>query len=283
MSDPIVIDSPPQKKQSDDDSAILLWQSHVSHRFAGLLSNDGWSYSQDPADFGTYISSTGVKLGPNELRGLALTFASGVEADLRANAQQMLSEEISVDEWKRRANNDIEDEYLVLAALGVGGFDKLTDEDLEAVEGVPTTPKTLGSGVADAEVRLDDFASQLTSEPPAEALDGEVGTVGDDEAVTRRAGSYSNPGYSLFEQAQARAAQRFADANDLVMVERSILDPSPQVRHCRSDADSEGCVEAAAAGWKPLNSLPKIGERSCKGNCKCQIVRRVVEKKKENQ
>lgn len=280
MSDPSTIE-PPQKKQSDDDSAILLWQSHVSHRFAGLLSNDGWTYSQDPADFGTYISSTGVKLGPNELRGLALTFASGVEADLRANAQQMLSEEISVDEWKRRANNDIEDEYLVLAALGAGGFDKLTDEDYEAVEGVPTTPKTLGSGVADAEVRLDDFASQLTSEPPAEALDGEVGTVGSDEMVVNRAGSYATAGYPIYEHALGRAATRFANDNALDMEERSFLDTSPLVKHCRSDADTDGCIEVAKAGWKPLNTLTPVGLRVCGPRCRCEIRRRIVAKPKE--
>lgn len=277
MPDPSTIESP-QKKQSDDDSAILLWQSHVSHRFAGLISNDGWTYSQDPADFGTYISSTGVKLGPNELRGLALTFASGVEADLRANAQQMLSEEISVDEWKRRANNDIEDEYLVLAALGAGGFDKLTDEDLEAVEGVTTTPKTLGSGVADAEARLDDFASQLTSEPPAEALDGEVGTVGDDEAVTRRAGSYGH-GYPIFEQAQSRAAKRFADDNNLKIWERSQLDPDPKVRHCTTKGNDIGCIECAAAGWQPFGAIPKPGLRQCNSSCKCSMSYSMSDKK----
>jgi len=41
--------------------------------------------------------------------------------------------------------------------------------------------------------------------------------------------------------------------------------------HCSGEGATPGCIELAGASWRPIGTLPKIGEALCKTNCKCSF------------
>lgn len=44
--------------------------------------------------------------------------------------------------------------------------------------------------------------------------------------------------------------------------------------HCTSedgDGELEGCVELADLGWRPIGTLPRLGESPCRTNCHCRF------------
>jgi hypothetical protein len=43
---------------------------------------------------------------------------------------------------------------------------------------------------------------------------------------------------------------------------RSVLHPAD---HC------PGCLVEAEKGWQPIGAMVPIGERDCKGNCRCTV------------
>ena len=274
------LDAPPQHNQ-DDDEVLALWRRHVGHAYWSLLvTGDGWEFDPDTQ---SYVSDHGIRLGPNELRGLALTFSGGVESDLKDNMAEFLRGDISLDEWHERAQERIDDEFLLLAALGAGGFQELTSEDIAEVAGQAGNEETPGTGVAEALERLDRFKEQLiapkseeTKQKEAQTGERQVGEAGSESDVIRRAGQSADPGYPIYEKARTASHERLATARGIKIEMRSILDPDPSVKHCRSDEFNEGCIEVAAAGWMPIGSLPPIGTRVCNVSCRCSMVYRAL-------
>lgn len=272
---PVIADDTPRKKHDDDDDLLALWMLHEP-AYSGLLAGDGFTWSDENQE---YISDTGTRLGHNQIRSIAIHFATACELDLEQNAALLANGDIDVDEWHRRAQQEIDDEYILLAALGVGGLDKLTDEDYAVIVGKPSTPEQLGGGIADAQARLQAFADELKAEPPADAPPGTMGQSGSQSQVINRAGMYAQPGYSIWQQVQRNSYRRLAERTGLKLEEMNVLDDFAQ--HCHTTTFAIGCPECSRAGWVPVGSLPAPGLRSCGGGCRCYLAYRVAPEQAE--
>lgn len=123
---------------------------------------------------------------------------------------------------------------LVAGALAVGGWWQLreAEDQLEA---------TLFDEVG----YLDHFADELAS-----------GQIVRDGRFVRRAMLYAAVGWSLYQVLRGRraAARGYVE-------EQSVLDPGAE--HC------DECVAEAAREWQPVGSLVPVGDRQCRGNCRC--------------
>lgn len=271
-----------RQKHDDDDDILALWYRHASPAYAGLLTHDGWELdTSDPTRIG-YVSDTGTKLGPDQLRSLAIGFTTACELDLEHNAQDLLSGEIDVDEWMARHKQTTDDEIFLLAALGAGGIDELTDEDYATIRGRVTTPKMIGTGIADANSRLDAFADELSAEPPepdkgvvgdVQESGGQIGQAGSEAQVVNRAGMYGRQ-FAIFESVRRDATMRLAQMLGLKLQERNRL--NDLAKHCRSTEFTVGCPECTEQGWVNIGSLPDVGERSCGQGCLCGLEYRLA-------
>jgi len=273
--------TPAPRRRDDDDALFALWDAHTSRAFDGLLIGSGWQYVfDDRTGQGLYLSDHGVKLSPNEQRAVALSLLIGCDSDMRHNAVDYVNGDISLDDWHQRQWDEIDNEFILLAALGAGGIDKLTDADYETIAGRVTTPELPGTGLADAQARLAAFRDELIAPVPEARQDSpqqQFGAAGSEGQVIRRAGQYSSPGYSLWTTVQRDAHERMAIAAGLELQELNVMDPTVE-RHCRTGPFTIGCPECSAAGWMTIGQLPDIGLRSCGPADRCHWAFRIAPK-----
>src|ERR1700733_688071 len=259
----------PRKKRKEND-LLALWAIHEP-AYSGLLTGDGFRWDPDTQD---YTSDTGTRLGPNQIRSLAIHFATACELDLEQNAALLVNGDIDADEWHRRAQQEVDDEYFLLAALGVGGIDNLQDDDYQTIVGKLTTDTQMGSGILDAQERLLNFRDELTAPKPADASPDAMGEAGSAKQVINRAGMYAHGGESMWASTQQNSYRRLAQQLQLEIEERNILDDG--AIHCRPRPFTFGCPELTAVGWQKIGSLPPPGsERSCGPNCRCHFEYRI--------
>jgi len=130
------------------------------------------------------------------------------------------------------------------AALGAGGFDKLTQSDYGRV----------GAQLRGEYQRLTQFAEQM-----------KAGDVTLPQALNR-AEMYAGTARVQFwatEQAHVQPSEP-----GLVVLERRLLGIA---EHCGD------CVYYYDQGWQPLGTLPEPGQESaCMSNCKCRKIRQEV-------
>jgi hypothetical protein len=81
-----------------------------------------------------------------------------------------------------------------------------------------------------------------------------------DGTLDRRAKMYTDAGRKTYESA-SRAESRIRG-----------YDEERNVRHAQDSCD--GCLEATAAGWVAIGTLPLPGDRDCVTNCKCSLEQR---------
>ena len=133
-----------------------------------------------------------------------------------------------------KAEHEIRMSHRMMAALGAGGLRQLTETQKAQADRTVMREQTYW-------VRLS----------------MSVNTVSDAEAEARAA-QYGSATYQSFQHAaiQAHAAAGYDEA-------RRILEHG--AAHC------EGCVEAANAGWVPVDQLLPIGDADCLSNCRCSV------------
>lgn len=130
------------------------------------------------------------------------------------------------------------------AALGAGGFDRLTQSDYGRV----------GRQLRDEYARLVNFANQMKE-----------GSVTLPQALNR-AEMYAGTARIQFWATEGAHVQ--PSQGGTVMIERRLLGVA---EHC---AD---CLDYYNQGWQPLGVLPEPGQGSaCMSNCKCKKVRNEV-------
>jgi hypothetical protein len=248
------------RKKQDDDAlvlAIAFWNLHSQPSDRGLLIGDGWTWDELAQE---YRSDTGARLTQSDMRDIAHHMARSAGESNRRDTRDMLDGKISVDEWHRRIEDRTEGEYWALAALACGGLDELTEAEAQAVWGDGTK-----SGLAYSIDRLKAFKDEIEA--------GEAGTA---KQIVARSEAYSDGGYSVAQEAARASHGRMGKSLGVKIEERSHLDPSPDVEHCHDTEYLPGCVEVAAAGWSPLGSLPKIGDRSCSFRDRCWFTYRLA-------
>ena len=91
---------------------------------------------------------------------------------------------------------------------------------------------------------LRDFAGQVAS--GAQRIDGRF---------RQRVKLYVNSARGVYHETRRKVQQTAGKT-----MEKNVLSGD---EHC------PGCLDATAAGWQPIGSLPPIGTRTCLSHCRC--------------
>lgn len=166
------------------------------------------------------------------------------EGRMVKGTQAFLDGKISARAWVSRESIMLKREYLQNAALGAGGWDRLTPEQLRLIS------QRLNAEYA----RLGNLADQIAA-----------GQVTEAQALSR------------LHMYQGNARQMY------FIAEQSTLPKAPQgtmyitrrllgaAEHCKD------CLDFAGQGWQPEGVLPVPSEGSvCDGNCRCTLERRLI-------
>jgi hypothetical protein len=160
--------------------------------------------------------------------------AAGKRMDVLAN--QLRSGSIDLITWEVRMRREVKVVSVYSGAAAKGGWAQMTEADLGRV----------GRYVQDQYKYLRGFMRDVaTGKQP---LNG---------TVNSRSQLYANAGRPLFH--------RIEKAEMLVR-------GNTERRSIRHSGDScQGCIEAAARGWGPINDpgQTEIGERDCRSRCRC--------------
>jgi hypothetical protein len=230
---------------SDIPDAESYWRRHAPPYIAGMLLNeDGWRFDAERQQF---VNGHGRAIAPDMLKRIALAFAFSAQQDMEHEASRVAVGEVPVDAWKRNQADDVQDLFIVMAAMGAGGFDALTKDDLDLIIGSADAP----GGLAFSLSRLYEFAKGIAD-----------GTMTGEDAIINRAGLYAAAGNTVFETVSRASHMEATDeqGRPKFLLERNVLSPAD---HCGE------CPSLTEAGWLPIGSMPVPGLRECGPNCKC--------------
>lgn len=185
---------------------------------------------------GRYIAANG-RFVPQRViiaeleRGLARSASSMNQASVALREGR-----ISLKAWQRTMMIEIKNAHIVSAALGQGGFNAVTREDLFRI----------GRRVRREYGYLKGFAADIAS--GAQRLDG---------TMLRRAEQYVKAARTTYYGERAIIADGLGYDE-----ERNVLAIAD---HCI------GCRDEAGRGWVPRGTLSEPGTRDCLRNCLCHI------------
>lgn len=221
----------------------MWWSFHSPRAYQGILVGNGWSWDAEKQE---YYSDTGARMGKDDERALVLIMLLAAEDEMRAEADSLSDDEITIDEFESNMASIISAENSSLAMLAVGGADKLTD-DYE-------------TGIDEQLANLKGFASALTDD-----------TAGTAAQVAARAALYAGPGYKAFANAQLKSHRTVVDdtGNPIYTQALNKLDDASQ--HCHTTPTAIGCPELTERGWIPIEEMVPIGLRQCSYGCRCGI------------
>jgi len=154
--------------------------------------------------------------------------------------------EISLAEWQAQMKDLILAALIAALIIAKGGRDN-----------VPPAAWVL-VGIASKKLYgfIDGFAAEIKAEP-AKWLTG--------NRINARANLYNQIGYVELAAYLLREHEQAGYTE-----ERRVLGPV-LTEHCSPHGDRPGCVDLAKKGWKPIGSLPAIGDAACWSNCKCRF------------
>jgi len=155
------------------------------------------------------------------------------------------SNQMAASQWLTVMKDELRRAHLENAALGRGGWDRLTAVDFGRI----------GYALRSDYRRLVAFAEQIR-----------LGEVSEAQALNRL-NMYLGQARLQYWRA---AADRRPTRPDMVLLERRVLGIA---EHCVS------CVMYSRAGWRPAGVLPRPGQpgsSECDGNCRCHIEVREV-------
>ena len=155
---------------------------------------------------------------------------------IRAVTDALRTRSISLADWQRAMRAVIVRTHLAAGALADGGWASMR----------PETRWQAARAVAEQLGYLDALVAGI-----------EARRVAADGALAGRAVLYGGAAYAF---GAGLRAQRMANRG--ARMERNVLGIAD---HCA------GCLDATALGWVPLGSLPAIGARACRQNCRCTI------------
>jgi hypothetical protein len=145
----------------------------------------------------------------------------------------------SLDVWLVQMREAVKDANLYSAAAARGGWAQMTPADFGRV----------GRAVRDQYAYLDRFAADIAD---GLTLDG---------GFLYRASTYAASGRKLYH-----AIERDEMLELGAVQEHNVEDPSAE--HCTG---ANSCEAETARGWVAVGALKPIGERKCRGGCKCRI------------
>jgi hypothetical protein len=270
---------PIKGKPNDDDKwwlALLLigaddiakagayWKRlHKSDTDYGrMLSGDGWRFDVPTQSYVRTRPFRGPNPSDNTIRALFLAFLASAETEMKADAKRMTTGKLPLSEWQATQAQHIKDLYIASRGVGVGGLDRLTPEDKQAIIGTDDD-----MGLANALTRLRRFGLQI---------DRGDSTAATAPSIVNRAGMYAVPAYPIYQAGVGAAHGRAVDAKG-VKIEFEQLNVLSHSEHCRPGEWTMGCQQCTDAGWQNPGILPEIGERTCGPHCLCYWAWRVKE------
>jgi hypothetical protein len=162
-----------------------------------------------------------------------------------ALCDQLKANTISLAEWQAEMRDVILNELTQAMILAKGGRDFVTQSDWGY----------MGSQAKTQYTYLDKFVAEISANPTG-WLSG--------NRLNARANLYSQLGYAALEDDLQREKTKAGFTE-----ERNVLDPGAE--HCHETSGRPGCEEITAKGWVPIGTLPKIGERACYTNDRCEL------------
>jgi hypothetical protein len=154
------------------------------------------------------------------------------------------SNRLAPGQWLAAMRDELRRAHLQNRALGVGGWDRLTQRDYGII----------GRRLQDDYRRLVGFAEQIR-----------LGEVSEAEAINRL-NMYL--GQARWQYWNAVKEHQQPSQPGFAIIERRVLGAS---EHC------DDCIIYARVGWRPQGVLPRPSEQSrCDGNCACTIETREV-------
>ena len=162
--------------------------------------------------------------------------------DLEQIAQR-LKDTGDIAEWQSSMRQYLREQYETAMILAKGGRDNITQSDWGYE----------GSALKKQYQYLDGFANDIANNPEA-WLNGRLDA---------RMNLYKESAYTALE--------------DFVHRERENAGYTEERRVLAAVENCEDCKDAEKLGWKPIGTLPAIGDSVCLTNCKCEFEYRKLE------
>jgi len=180
---------------------------------------------------GVFVSSAKISEGLE-----AMMDASAV--NMNALTQSLMDSVISLKDWQSGMMTEIKNTNVASAALANGGWGNMTSADWGYA----------GSLIKEQYKFLDNYAKEIAN--GTQALDGRM-LVRSDLYADAANGTFWN------------------------MTSRSMLqdgyDQARRVLVAKDGNNCDGCIEAAAEGWVPVDEVLPIGDAECQVRCRCEI------------
>lgn len=218
---------------------------YAGARGAGLSTNarsrqygyrpESMTYYQEGRAGRTTISQRSIKSDVNR-------FALGVQIQQRELMNQMMNGTISPQQWYDETSRLMKLSYRTSVTIARGTDEEMTEEEKKKWLLLLLLLFLL----------LNNFAEDL-----------EDGDLPFDGRLPMYAGSLGSATRSLFEN------WRLGTAITMGYTEgRRVLGVA---EHCEESRDRPGCVELSELGWIPIQQVTKIGDATCRQNCRCVL------------
>lgn len=193
------------------------------------------SYFSHVGDRQRSLPQSSIKLDVNR-------FALGVQTDLRNLTNQLLAGQIPAQAWYDESARLLKLSYRASVDVARGRNDGMTNEEKEKhIALVLLLLLLLNRAAEDINAGIFPMDGRLV------AYIGSLGAANNGLYENWRLGQAINLGY--------REGRR-------------LLSPAD---HCRDSHDRPGCVELAALGWVPIHQVVRLGDATCRQNCRCVI------------
>lgn len=197
-------------------------------------------YTYDPATGRYYYAVGGQPVAERRVKEVREGQVSEAEAALALLALLFFEGKIAPAVWVAQMDTKLLRLHLILAAVGAGGWEQLTEEDVARVERRLSDDRPRVAGTA-----TDVVAGAITV-----------------AVLLARVNVYIGGARTQYYDARRPRLQR--SASNMMLLERRILGNS---RHCPD------CLRYYGMGWQPAGTLPSPGMDSvCGGACRCDFM-----------
>lgn len=182
-----------------------------------------------------YISS-------EDARSVLDDFIDRTSEALVALALQLMAGAISLASWQLATAALLKEIHVAAASVARGGLGQMSQADFGFV----------GALIKNQYQFLQNFANQIAD-----------GTQLLNRNLLRRARMYGQAARSTYEDMRRRIMR-----DKGVTHEQRVLGVA---EHCTTQGGLLGCLELSALGWRPIGTLPRIGNTPCRTNCHCRF------------
>lgn len=238
-------------------AALVEWQAHAPDEFdelplapqedgedtatkilVGVLLFGAATSFVWNAERGVYINTETNRIVPfSVIRDIVDEVNVAQLSRMTALSTQLQAGEITLAEWQIGMAQRIKILNVNASVLARGGWAQMSQSDWGWT----------GAQIKEEYKFLRNFAEEIAS--GKQVLDGRF---------LYRAGMYENAGRGIFEDMR----RRIEETHNLMEEEARELGIAD---HC------EDCLKYAALGYRPIGTLPRIGDSRCKTNCHCRF------------